>query len=128
MIRRMLLVGYGLTAYVIALASVAYMVGFLVKVGVPRGIDDSQVGLLGVAILVNTALLGLFAVQHTVMARPAFKRWLTRFVPTAVERSTFVFASSLVLVMPLWQPMPETVWSVEAGWARASLYGLYLIG
>jgi methanethiol S-methyltransferase len=130
MIRRMLVVGYGLAAYVIALASVVYTVGFVANVGVPRGIDDGQVAPLGVAIVINTALLGLFAVQHTVMARPAFKRWLTRFVPAAVERSTFVLAASLVLVLLLWQwqPMPETIWSVEAGWGRTSLYGLYLLG
>ena len=130
MMHRMLLVGYGLAAYVLALASVTYTIGFLANVGVPNSIDDGQVSPLAAAILVNSALLGLFAVQHTVMARPAFKRWLTRFVPTAVERSTFVLASSLVLMLLLWQwqPMPETVWSVEAGWARASLYGLYLLG
>ena len=81
MIDRMLLVGYGLAAYVIALASVTYTFGFLAHVGVPSGIDDGQVSPLGMAILVNTALLGLFAGQHTVMARPAFKRLLTRFVP-----------------------------------------------
>jgi methanethiol S-methyltransferase len=129
MLRRTL-VAYGLTAYAIFLASFIYTVGFLANIGVPRGIDDGEVGPLGVAVLVNAGLLGLFAVQHTVMARPAFKRWLTRSVPRPAERSTFVLAASLVLALLLWQwqPMPDTVWSVEAGWARALLYMLYLLG
>ena len=130
MLRRMLVVGYGLAAYAIFLATFVYTVGFLANVGVPRGIDDGEVGPLGLAILVNAGLLGLFAVQHTVMARPAFKRWLTRFVPEPAERSTFVLAASLVLALLLWQwqPMPEAVWSIETGWARTLLYGLYLLG
>ncbi len=130
MIRRIAVVGYGLAAYAIFLVSFVYTVGFLANVEVPRGIDDGEVGPLWLAILINAGLLGLFAVQHTVMARPAFKRWLTRFVPEVVERSTFVLAASLVLLLLLWQwqPMPEMVWSVEVGWARTALFGLYLLG
>lgn len=80
--------------------------------------------------LIDASLLGLFAVQHTVMARPAFKRWWTRFIPPLIERSTFVLAASLVLalVVWLWQPLPATVWSVEAEPARLLLYGVYGFG
>lgn len=130
MVGRILVVGYGLIAYVLFLAVFAYTVGFLANAVVPRGIDEGTVGPTGIALLVNAGLLGAFAVQHTVMARPRFKRWLTRTVPAAVERSTFVLAASLVLVavVGLWQPMPETVWAVEADAARAVLWALYGLG
>ncbi|MFA9429193.1 methanethiol S-methyltransferase [Egicoccus sp. AB-alg2] len=128
--RRLLLVGYGALAYLLFLGVFAYTVGFLANAVVPRGIDEGPAGPLPVAIAVNAALLGLFAVQHTVMARPGFKRWWTRFVPPSIERSTFVLAASLslVLVVRLWQPMPETVWPVESGWLRVGLWGLYGLG
>jgi protein-S-isoprenylcysteine O-methyltransferase Ste14 len=82
------------------------------------------------AVVVNLALLGLFAVQHSVMARPWFKRWWTRFVPAAIERSTYVLAANLVVALLLWQwrPLPETVWSVPSGWARSLLWTVYLFG
>ncbi len=130
MVRRILVMGYGLIAYLTFLGAFAYTVGFLANAVVPRGIDDGTVGPTGIAVVVNAALLGAFALQHTVMARPAFKRWLTRFVPASIERSSFVLAASLVLiaVVWLWQPMPETVWSVDIGWLRAVLWGIYLLG
>jgi methanethiol S-methyltransferase len=130
MLRRMVVVGYGVIAYLLFLGVAVYMVGFLANAVVPRGIDEGTSGSLATAVVVNAALLGLFAVQHTVMARPAFKRWWTRLVPPSVERSTFVLATSLVLVLVvwLWQPMPATVWSVEAEWLRATLWAVYLVG
>lgn len=130
MVRRILTVGYGLIAYVTFLGAFTYTIGFLANAVVSRGIDDGTVGPMGIAIVVNAGLLGAFALQHTVMARPAFKRWLTRFVPAPIERSTFVLAASLVLiaVVWLWRPMPETVWSVDVGWLRVVLWGIYLLG
>jgi methanethiol S-methyltransferase len=130
MVRRILVVGYGLIAYLLFLAVFAYTIGFLANAVVPRGIDDGPVGPLLAAVLVNSGLLGAFALQHTIMARPAFKRWLTRSVPTSIERSTFVLAASLVLVgvVWLWRPMPETVWMVETGWLRSLLWTVYLLG
>ena len=130
MLRRVLVVGYGVIAYLLFLGVAVYMVGFLANAVVPRGIDEGASGSLAAAVVVNAALLGLFAVQHTVMARPGFKRWWTRLIPPAIERSTFVLATSLVLVLVvwLWQPMPATVWSVEAEWLRATLWAVYLLG
>ncbi len=130
MVRRILVIGYGLTAYLLFLGVFVYTIGFLANAVVPRGIDDGAVGPLWIAALANAGLLGAFAVQHTVMARPAFKRWLTRSVPASIERSTFVLAASLVLVAVvwLWQPMPETVWTVETGWLRVVLWVIYLFG
>jgi methanethiol S-methyltransferase len=130
MVRRTLVLGYGLIAYLTFLGAFTYTIGFLANAVVPRGIDDGTVGSVWIAVLVNSGLLGAFAVQHTVMARPAFKRWLTRFIPTSMERSSFVLAASLVLiaVVWLWQPMPDTVWSVDTGWLRALLWAVYLVG
>jgi len=130
MVRRILVIGYGLIAYLLFLGVFAYTIGFLANAVVPRGIDDGPVGPLLSAVPVNSGLLGAFAVQHTVMARPAFKRWLTRSVPAAIERSTFVLAASLVLVAVvwLWRPMPESVWMVETGWLRSLLWTVYLLG
>lgn len=130
MTRRFLVVGYGAVAYLLFLGVFAYTIGFLANAVVPSGIDEGDAGSLATGVVVNAALLGLFAVQHTIMARPGFKRWWTRLVPPSIERSTFVLAASLalVLVVWLWQPMPATVWSVEAEWLRVALWALYLVG
>lgn len=127
---RATVVVYGLLAYGLFLAVLAYTIGFLANAVVPKGIDDGAAGPAALALLVNSALLGLFAVQHSVMARPWFKRWWTRIIPPPIERSTFVLAASLVLALLLWQwrPLPDTVWSVEVGWAAALLWALYAFG
>jgi protein-S-isoprenylcysteine O-methyltransferase Ste14 len=119
-----------MVAYVAFLGAFASTVGFVANVGVPKGIDGGISSPVAVAVLVDAGLLTLFAVQHSVMARPWFKRWWTRFVPASIERSTFVLAASLVLAMLLWQwrPLPANVWSVEGTWARATLWGLYGFG
>ena len=119
-----------MVAYVAFLGAFASTVGFVANVGVPKGIDGGISSPVAVAVLVDAGLLTLFAVQHSVMARPWFKLWWTRFVPASIERSTFVLAASLVLAMLLWQwrPLPANVWSVEGTWARATLWGLYGFG
>jgi methanethiol S-methyltransferase len=127
---RVLVLGYGTVAYLLFLGAFLYTIGFLANVLVPKGIDDGTAGPVALAAVVNSALLGLFAVQHSIMARPWFKRWWTRFVPRSIERSTFVLAASLILILLLWQwqPMPSTVWSVEPAWAAAVLWTLYGLG
>ncbi len=121
---------YGVVAYAAFLASLGYAVGFVGDILVPKSIDAAPTVSLGIALLVNAGLLGLFAVQHSVMARPFFKRWLTRFVPTAAERSTFVVASSLALgvLFWFWQPMGGIVWQVDNPIGRALLYGGFAFG
>jgi protein-S-isoprenylcysteine O-methyltransferase Ste14 len=130
MIRRAAVLAYGAFAYVVFLATLLYAIGFLAGVGVPKGVDDGASGPAWQAVVVDLALLTLFAVQHSVMARPAFKRWWTRLVSPAIERSTYVLAASGALALLLWQwrPLPDQLWSVDAGWARAVLWALYLLG
>jgi methanethiol S-methyltransferase len=130
MVRRILVTAYGLLAYAAFLAAIVYTIGFLANAVVPKGVDDGATTTPALAVAIDAALLGLFAVQHSVMARPWFKRWWTRFVPASIERSTFVLVSSLLVGLLLWQwrPLPDAVWSVETGWLRALLWAVYLGG
>jgi methanethiol S-methyltransferase len=107
---------YSACVYVFFLATFLYAIGFVEAAFVPKGIDSGTVGGLLPSLGIDAALLGLFAVQHSVMPRPAFKRVWTRFVPEAAERSTFVLFASLILALVMWQwrPIPSTVWWVDS--------------
>ncbi len=121
---------YGGLAYLLFLGTFLYAIGFVSGLVVPKTIDTGPPSPLPLAIAINAALAGLFAVQHTIMARPGFKRWWTRFVPRPVERSTFVVFASLILVLLMWQwrPIGASVWHVEAPIARALLTAVGLFG
>ena len=121
---------YGAATYLLFLATFLYAVAFVGNLPVPKTIDSGEAGPLLLAAVVNALLLGLFAIQHSVMARPAFKRWWTRFVPKPVERTTFVLLASLVLVLLFWQwrPMPEPVWSVSDPTGVMVLQAIFWIG
>lgn len=127
---RILVFVYGAVSYLIFFVTFLYAVGFVGNLVVPKSIDSGIEGSFGLSLLINLLLLSLFAVQHSVMARPAFKRWWTQFVPQAIERSTYVLLSSLALILLfwLWQPMNGVVWSVENGAARNVLWALFWIG
>jgi len=120
---------YGLAAYVVALATVAYAAAFLANVAVPKSIDAGAGLQFGDPLVVNAALVTLFGLQHSLMARPWFTSRWTRLVPDPIERSTYVlFASlSLAVLMWGWRPMPDGVWAVE-GPVALVLWAVYLGG
>jgi protein-S-isoprenylcysteine O-methyltransferase Ste14 len=130
MSQRLAVLLFGLGSYAIFFATYCYAVGFVGGFLVPKSIDSPAAVPLGSALLINTVLLGFFAVQHSVMARPFFKAWLTRTIPPAAERSAYTLASSLALILLfwLWQPMGGTVWHVEHPAARLFLQGGLLLG
>jgi protein-S-isoprenylcysteine O-methyltransferase Ste14 len=127
---RFLALVYGVLNYLVFLVVFLYAVGFVGDLVVPRSVDRGPQASAGAAIVVDVLLLGLFAVQHSVMARPAFKRWLTRVVPVDLERSTYVLASNVVLVLLfwLWRPIPMVIWDVTASAGQTVLWALFWIG
>ncbi len=121
---------YGLVAYTIFLGTYLYAVGFVGGFAVPKSLDSPREGSIAGALAMDLGLLALFAVQHSVMARRGFKRWLTRVLPEPVERSTYVLASSLALVLLFWQwrPLGGVVWDVSDPVGRGLLHGIFAIG
>ncbi len=127
---RLLIFVYGMGSYLAFLATFLYSVGFIGNFGVPKPIDSAPTVDGSTALLIDLGLLSLFAIQHSVMARPAFKRVLTRMVPHAAERSTYVLASSLALMLLFWQwqPLGGVIWSVENATGWVLLYAGYAAG
>jgi len=128
--KRVLVFLYGVICYAITMATFAYMAGFLANFLVPTAIDAAPQVPLGQALLINVGLIALFGLQHSVMARPGFKRFLTRVIPQAAERSTYCLMSSLCLFLLFfqWQPMGGVIWSVQDAGLRTAIYSLYAFG
>jgi protein-S-isoprenylcysteine O-methyltransferase Ste14 len=126
---RYLALTYGAISYLLFLAVFVYAIGFVGDL-VPRSVDHAMEAPTWQAIVIDVLLLTLFALQHSVMARPAFKRWWTRFVPQPVERSTYVMAASLVLALALWQwrAIPAVVWDVNLQPARLAIWAAFWLG
>ena len=121
---------YGVLCYLVFFGTFLYAIGFVENAVVPKSIDSGPVTSLGTALLINLLLLGLFAVQHSVMARPQFKRWWTQIVPRPVERSTYVLLSSLALIVLFsqWHPIPAVIWQENNPVVAGLLYGLSGLG
>ncbi len=121
---------YGIASYAVFLVAFLYAIGFIGNLWVPKSIDTGAAGPLAEALIVDALLLGIFAIQHSVMARPAFKRWWTRVIPHESERSTFVLVSSLLLLLLYWkwQPISAQIWHVENEAGRIALAGVFWLG
>lgn len=122
---------YGLIAYTVGVGALAYFIGFSGDVLVPKSVDSGPAGALAEAVCFDVLLLSLFALQHSAMARPAFKRWWTRIVPRSVERSTYLLATSVVLAVLIWQWRPivaPIVWRIENGDAVRLLWTVFGLG
>lgn len=128
--KRIFVLLYGVACYAVFLATFLYAVAFLGNFLIDNSIDAAPTVGLGQAIATNIALLAVFALQHSIMARPAFKRWWTRIVPPPAERSTYVLFSSLALLLLfwLWQPIGAVVWNVQSAAGKALLYTGYASG
>lgn len=128
--KRILVFAYGVACYGMFFATFLYAIGFLGNFGVPKSIDSGPVSSTATAVAVDCALLALFALQHSIMARPWFKQRWTRFVPEAAERSTYVAASSVLLLLMfwLWQPVGGVIWSIGSGIGSVIVMGLYFAG
>ena len=127
---RLVILVFGLVSYAIALASLVYAIGFIGNFAVPKSIDSGLAPSFAAALTVNLLLLGLFAIQHSVMARPAFKSMWTKVIPESAERSVYVLLSGLILWLLYWcwQPMPDVIWRVDNDLAVYVIWALYFLG
>lgn len=130
MLSRITIFVYGIACYAVTLVTFLYLSAFLGDFGIAKSIDSSQQSPVVVALIVNFALLALFALQHSVMARPWFKTGWTKIVPQAAERSTYLLFScaAMFLLIWEWQPMGGVIWNVESPAGRLILYALYAAG
>jgi methanethiol S-methyltransferase len=128
--RRIAVFVYGLVCYAITLGTFLYIAGFVGNLFVPKSIDSAPQAPLAIALLTNVSLLGIFAIQHSLMARPAFKQWWTKIVPKPAERSTYLLFSSLALFLMFWQwqPMGGLIWDVQDPVGRGFLLSLFAFG
>ena len=128
--KRIAIFVYGTLSYIVFLGTFLYVIGFVGNFLVPKSIDSAPLLPFSQALAIDLALLAIFAVQHSLMARPFFKRWITRYIPAEAERSTYVLAASLALILLVrfWQPLGGVVWQVEHAGAISVLYGLFAMG
>jgi len=128
--KKALAFAYGSISYLVFFGTFLYAIGFIGDFGVPKTMDSAASGPWLTAFLIDAGLLALFALQHSIMARTGFKKIITRLIPQAVERSTYVLASSLALLLLFWQwrPLGGGIWSVESTAGRTVLLALYGLG
>src|SRR5262245_54936716 len=125
---RTAVLAYGIVSYALFFVVFLYLIGWVTGLVVPLTIDSGAAGSVPADIAIDLALIALFGLQHSVMARPGFKRWITRFVPRPAERATYVLASTVlvVLLIAAWQPIPQAIWRVEGALAIALQAGAML--
>jgi protein-S-isoprenylcysteine O-methyltransferase Ste14 len=130
MTRRLLILAYGTSSYALFLLTLLYFIGFIGGFVTPTRLDGPRQGSVAAALAVDLGLVAVFALQHSGMARPAFKRWWARFVPAAAERSTYVLFSSLALLLLFWcwRPIGGVVWTTGGAVGRAVLYAVFGAG
>jgi len=130
LVKRILGFAYGAVCYAIFFATFLYAAGWVGNILVPKSLDGEPVAGFWPSLLINVGLLSVFAVQHSVMARPAFKRWFTQFVPRPLERSTYVLLSSLALILLFWQwrPLGGVIWDIQAPAGKAITYAIFGAG
>ncbi len=128
--KRYLFLIYGVISYVIFFGTILYAIGFIGNIVVPKSLDGPAQLPLWQALLINAGLLGVFAVQHSGMARAGFKRWWTKIIPEPIERSTYVLISSVLMIALfwLWQPLGGEVWTVENPTAKTVIWGFFAVG
>jgi protein-S-isoprenylcysteine O-methyltransferase Ste14 len=121
---------YGVLAYLVFLVAFLYAIGFVGNFVVPKSIDTGTEATFIQALLINSLLLSVFAIQHSVMARPAFKKWFTQFINPAIERSTYILLTSLALLLIFWkwQPLNTIIWNFENESVELLLIGIYFFG
>ena len=127
---RVLIFIYGIAAYALFLVAITFAIGFTGNFIVPKSIDSGAQGSLATSLLINAGLLSLFVIQHTVMARPAFKERWTRIIPQPIERSTFVAVTSLLLlfIFKMWQPLTLEIWRVDQPVFQNLIWMLFFAG
>ena len=127
---RTFMLNYGVLCYALFALTLLYAIGFVGNLVVPKSIDSGEASPIWLALLVNGGILGLFAIQHTIMARPGFKKWWTKFVPRPIERSTFVLFTCVILLLLFWQwrAVPTTVWEVSNPALAGVLWGIQFAG
>ena len=128
--KRVLFLLYGVVSYFAFFGTILYAIGFVGNIVVPKTIDGEPELPFGKALLIDAGLLLLFALQHSIMARPGFKRRWTKIIPPALERSTFVLLASLCLMLMMWQwqPLGGVVWEIQNTTLQNILFVVYLIG
>lgn len=121
---------YGIFSYLMFFGVFIYMVLFAGNILIPKSLDSEPISGFAFALTVNLLLIFAFAVQHSTMARPWFKRWLTKFIPESAERSTYVLASNIavIMIMAFWQPMGATIWQVESTLLKSAVMSVYFLG
>jgi methanethiol S-methyltransferase len=127
---RLIAIVYGIASYLFFFVTFLYAAGFVSGVVVPKTVDGGAVAPLGATLIIDLLLMSVFAVQHSVMARPAFKKWWTQFVPKSIERSTYVLFATLALALLCWQwrPLPHVIWQIHNPMIAMAVLGLSFVG